>query len=57
MAEKGKEVIGDPQAFLRWLKKPAYGLEEQITMNVLQTSCGIDLVIEELDRIDYGDFS
>ncbi|MBD0255201.1 MAG: DUF2384 domain-containing protein [Cytophagales bacterium] len=57
MAEKGKEVFGDPQAFLRWLRKPAYGLEDQIPMNLLQTSGGIDLIIEELDRIAYGDFS
>lgn len=57
MAEKGKEVFGDPKALLRWLKKPAYGLEEQIPMNLLQTSGGIDLIIEELDRIAYGDFS
>ena len=57
MAEKGKEVFGDPKAFLRWLKKPAYGLEEQIPMTLLQTSGGIDLIIAELDRIAYGDFS
>lgn len=57
MAEKGKEVFGDPKAFLRWLKKPAYGLEERIPMKLLQTSGGIDLVIEELDWIAYGDFS
>jgi putative toxin-antitoxin system antitoxin component (TIGR02293 family) len=57
MADKGKEVFGDPKAFLRWLQTPAYGLEHQIPMQLLQTSGGIDLIIEELDRIAYGDFS
>lgn len=54
---KGEEVFGTSQAFRNWLEKPAHGFEGQIPLTLLQTSEGIDLIIEELERIAYGDFS
>lgn len=57
LAGRGLEVFGDRKALLRWLRKPSYGLEGQIPFDLLRTSGGIDLIIEELDRIAYGDFS
>jgi putative toxin-antitoxin system antitoxin component (TIGR02293 family) len=54
---KGEEVFGTSQAFGNWLQKPAHGLEGQVPLMLLQTSEGIDLIIEELERIAYGDFS
>jgi putative toxin-antitoxin system antitoxin component (TIGR02293 family) len=57
LAHRGEEVFGAPAAFRRWLNKPAYGLGEQLPLSLLQTSGGIDLVAEELDRIAYGDLA
>jgi len=43
--------------FLRWLEKPAYGLGKNVPFDMMRTSDGIDLVIEELVRIEYGDLA
>jgi len=54
---KGKEVFGTAAAFRRWLGQPAYGLDGQVPLALLETSGGIDLVMEELERIAYGDLA
>lgn len=54
---KGKEVFGTAVAFRRWLGQPAYGLDGQVPLALLETSGGIDLVMEELERIAYGDLA
>jgi putative toxin-antitoxin system antitoxin component (TIGR02293 family) len=54
---KGNKVFGQAAAFRRWLEKPAYGLDDQVPLDLLETSGGIDLVMEELDRIAYGDLA
>jgi len=53
----GEKVFGKPLFFNNWLKKPAFGLDNEIPFSLLQTSGGIDLVIEELETIAHGDFS
>ncbi len=53
----GAEVFGEPDAFLRWLNKPAHGLDQEVPLDLLATTGGIDLVIEELRRIAHGDLS
>ncbi|NVO29606.1 type II RES/Xre toxin-antitoxin system antitoxin [Hymenobacter lapidiphilus] len=55
--QRGMEVFGEPAAFLRWLAKPAHGLDQEVPLRLLETSGGIDLVAEELARIAYGDLS
>jgi putative toxin-antitoxin system antitoxin component (TIGR02293 family) len=57
LAHQGAEVFGEPAAFRRWLGKPAYGLDNQPPLALLQTSGGIDLVAEEVSRIAYGDLA
>lgn len=54
MFKKGIVIFGDVDAFRRWLAKPLFGLGQQIPMQMLQTSGGIDLVTEELYRIEFG---
>jgi len=51
---KGTEVFGEIDAFTRWLKKPAYGLGDKVPLDLLNTITGIDLVVEELIRIEFG---
>lgn len=55
--KKGSEVFSNTPSFKRWLEKPAYGLGNQVPLELLQTSGGIDLVQEELIRIEYGDLA
>ena len=55
--DKGIEVFGDTDAFNRWLSKPAFGLNNQMPNALLLTSTGIKLIMDELSRIQYGDFS
>ena len=57
MYEAGKEVFGSYESFKKWLEKPAYGLGNKIPLNLLSTSTGIDLVIDEIKRIAYGDLA
>lgn len=57
LARQGEEVFGTTVAFRRWLDKPAYGLASQAPLALLETSGGIDLVADEVDRIAYGDFA
>lgn len=57
LASLGEEVFGSLTAFRRWLDKPAYGLDNQLPLALLETSGGIDLVADEVDRIAHGDFA
>ncbi|MET4073152.1 antitoxin Xre/MbcA/ParS toxin-binding domain-containing protein [Hymenobacter sp. UYCo722] len=57
LARQGVEVFGALPAFRRWLDKPAFGLDNQLPLTLLETSGGIDLVADEVDRIAHGDFA
>lgn len=54
LLNKGIEVFGDINSFRNWLNKPAYGLGNQIPIELLNTNTGMDLVEEELLRIEFG---
>lgn len=51
---KGIEIFGDRDAFNRWLQKSAFGLGGQVPLDLLSMSTGIDLVMDELARIEFG---
>lgn len=55
--QKGEQVFSSVDAFRRWMDKPAYGLGYQIPFELLHTSGGIDLIMDELIRIEYGDLA
>ena len=57
LAREGEEVLGTVPAFRRWLDKPAYGLDNQAPLVLLETSGGTDLVTDEVARIAHGDFA
>lgn len=52
--QKAEEVFGTIDSFNRWLRKPAAGLGNQTPIKYMQTPGGIDLIMEELIRIEYG---
>ena len=53
----GLAVFGLKKAFLNWLDKPAIGLGDMRPFELMKTSNGIDLVKDELVRIEYGDLA
>jgi len=52
--KKGIEVFGNRDEFNSWLKEPEYGLGWQVPLELLSMSTGIDLIMDELVRIEYG---
>lgn len=52
--QKAEEIFGDLASFNRWLRKPALGLGNQIPLSFMKTSGGIDLIHDELFRIEFG---
>lgn len=52
--KKGQEIFGNSEPFNQWLKQPATGLGGIIPFDLLYTQGGVNLVMEELIRIEYG---
>ena len=55
--QKGAEVFGSIEGFAEWLTKPAYGIGNVVPQTIIDTATGIDLINEELVRIEYGDLA
>lgn len=54
LLKKGMQLFGDMKSFISWLNKKAYGLGNELPINMLNTNTGIDLIEEELIRIECG---
>jgi putative toxin-antitoxin system antitoxin component (TIGR02293 family) len=54
---KGLTIFGTAEEFNKWMSEPAFGLGNQVPIGLLDTITGIDLVGEELTRIEYGDLA
>lgn len=55
--EKGISTFGSIVEFNKWLSEPAFGLGKQVPNSLLETITGIELVREELTRIEFGDLA
>lgn len=55
--DKGLNVFGTIAEFNQWLSTPAFGLGKSVPRELLDTITGIELVSEELTRIEYGDLA
>lgn len=55
--QKGEELFGSGETFNEWLNKPAFGLDNIRPIGIISTSDGIDLILEELSHIEFGDLS
>jgi putative toxin-antitoxin system antitoxin component (TIGR02293 family) len=53
----GNEVFGNNVLLRRWLETPAYGLGGLIPQQIIKTSTGIDMVMNELTNIAYGNLA
>jgi len=51
------DVFEDEERALEWLQAPIMALGGWIPMSLLDTSAGVDLVLTELGRIEYGVFA
>ena len=52
-----EEVFGEIASFDRWLRKPSAGLGNTIPFTFLQTPGGMDLIRDELYKIEFGAFA
>jgi len=55
--DKGAEIFGSARSFYQWLNTPAYGLGNQLPFELMDTITGIQLIEEELIRIEFGDLA
>jgi len=55
--DKGAEIFGSASNFHQWLNTPAYGLGNQMPFDLMDTITGIQLIEEELIRIEFGDLA
>lgn len=55
--DKGSEIFGSAKSFHQWLNTPAYGLGNQLPFDLMDTITGIQLIEEELIRIEFGDLA
>jgi putative toxin-antitoxin system antitoxin component (TIGR02293 family) len=54
VAARGEEVFGDRERFNTWLKEPNKAMGGQPPISLLASDFGIDIVLEELGRIEHG---
>lgn len=55
--ERGADVLGGEKAFNAWMRSPNHALNNEIPLNLLDTSIGFDLILQVLGRIEYGVYS
>lgn len=53
----GNIVFGDREALSRWMNKPSFGLGNLVPNEAIKTSTGIDMVMNELTNIAYGNLA
>lgn len=55
--DKGVDVFGNIDEFNKWIAEPSFGLGNMVPRDLLDTVTGIELVNDELIRIEYGDLA
>lgn len=55
--DKGASVFGNIDEFNKWIATPSFGLGNVVPRDLLDTVTGIELVYDELIRIEYGDLA
>jgi putative toxin-antitoxin system antitoxin component (TIGR02293 family) len=52
--DKGLSVFSSIDEFNKWMNEPAFGLGKKVPADLLDTITGIDLIGDELLRIEHG---
>lgn len=51
---RGREVFGSPGVYHRWLSRPSATLGGQAPESLFDSMIGLDMVLDELGRIEHG---
>jgi putative toxin-antitoxin system antitoxin component (TIGR02293 family) len=54
VVSRGEEIFGNSEQFSAWLKEPNRALADKKPIDLLVSNFGIDLILDELGRIEYG---
>ena len=54
---RGEDVFGSREAFQNWMNNPVMAFQNQKPKSYLDTSLGIEMLMEELGRIEHGIFA
>lgn len=57
VAAKGAKVFGDKEKLLLWMNHPNKALADKTPMSLLSSKFGVDVVLDELGRMEHGVFS
>lgn len=57
VAARGTQVFEDKEKFLSWMKQPNKALSNNTPISLLHSRFGIEMVLDELGRIEYGVYS
>ncbi|MEX0773674.1 MAG: antitoxin Xre/MbcA/ParS toxin-binding domain-containing protein [Balneolales bacterium] len=57
LINRGRSIFGHPDRFFSWLQKPAAALGGQTPFSLMDSIFGIDMILDELGRIEHGIFS
>lgn len=53
----GLEIFGDTATFNSWLRRSIAGLGHQKPIYIMHTAIGIEIIMDELERLAYGVYS
>ena len=57
VAARGTDVFEDRERFLAWLNQPCIALDDEAPIDLLRSRFGVDMVLEELGRMEHGVFA
>lgn len=57
VAARGTEVFGEKARFLSWMNHPNKALANKTPLSILSSRFGVEMVLDELGRMEYGVFS
>lgn len=57
LAARGSEVFGDRKKFLQWMNMPIKAFANRTPFSLIGSKFGVEMVLDELGRIEYGVFS
>lgn len=57
VSAKGTEVFGDKDKFVLWMNQPCTSFANKTPKSLLKSGIGVDMILDELGRIEHGVFS
>ena len=57
VAARGRDVFGDMNRFLEWMNHPNRALGNRTPTSLLSSRFGVEMVLDELGRLEFGVFA